>query len=536
MKKIYTLIFVLLICTTVESQYVQKVTSINYYGYNGLNPSNITVFDGKLYFFGTDDEQYVDKLMLTPDGSAAGVTAVKQIDSVIEYPSLKHLTILNNLLIFDNQTHLWISDGTAGGTSSIASLTISSENYAILNNKVYFAGDNTNSNPINDQLWESDGTAAGTTLVMTINPSGPASITDIYSYGGKIYFSANDGVNQTQPWISDGTASGTTMLKRINPTGESDPVYFFGYNGKVYFNASDGVNGNQLWVTDGTAAGTVEITHINITGDVGLYPSTFTLYNSKMYFMGADTGAYFQLWATDGTTAGTVKVKTDYTNNTYSGFQPTSMAVHKNKLYMSGYDSLSKTNQLWVMDSVATTPSKVTSFAHGLDPAKLYSFQDKLIMTGNDTISDEEQLFATDGTAAGTVCPTPPSTVGGSPFDPWQAWVPFNNAVYFSAAYTLWSDYQLCRYTEFPSGISQLTQENLAVYPNPTKGIFNVVLPMSTTFAQIEVYNITGLLIHHQPAVKEINTVDLTTHPSGVYILKVISPDQTITSKKIIKN
>jgi ELWxxDGT repeat protein len=536
MKQIYTLIFVLLICTTVESQYVQKITSMNYYGTNGLDPSNLTVFNGKLYFFGTNDEQFVDYLMVTPDGSAAGVTTVKQIDSMLLYPSLEHLTILNNLLIFDNRTHLWKSDGTTVGTSSIANITVSSENYAILNNKVYFAGDNTNSNPINDQLWQTDGTAAGTTLVKTINSTGPASISNMYSYGGKIYFNANDGVNQTQLWISDGTAAGTVMLKRLNPTGDAYSSYFFAYNGKVYFNSTDGVNENQLFATDGTAGGTLEFTHINVTGDVGFYPSTFTLYNSKMYFMGADTGAYFQLWVTDGTTAGTKTVKTDYTNRTYSGFQPTSMAVHKNKLYMSGYDSLSNTNQLWVMDSVANTPSKVTSFAHGLDPAKLFSFQDKLIMTGYDTISDEEQLFATNGTAAGTVCPTPPGTAGGTPFDPWQAWVTFNNAVYFAAAYTLWSDYQLCRYTEFPSGISHLTEENLSVYPNPTKGIFNVVLPASVPGAQLEISDITGLPVYHQTMVNAINTVDLTNHPSGVYILRMISNNQTITTKKVIKN
>jgi ELWxxDGT repeat protein len=536
MKQIYTLIFVLLICTSVESQYVQKVTSMNYFGANGLNPVNLTVFNGKLYFFGTNDVNFVDYLMVTPDGSAAGVTVVKQIDSMMQYPSLKHLNILNNLLIFDNHTQLWKSDGTAEGTSSVANLTISSENYAVLNNKVYFAGDNTNSNPIIDQLWQSDGTAAGTTLVKTINASGPANISNMYSYGGKIYFNANDGENQTQLWISDGTAAGTMMLKRLNPTGESSASYFIAYNGKVYFSASDGVNGVQLWATDGTTGGTVEITHINVTGVVGLYPGNFTLYNSKMYFMGADSSAFFQLWATDGTTAGTVKVKTDYTNNTYSGFQPASMAVHKNKLYMSGYDSLSKTTQLWVMDSIANTPSKVTSFAHGLDPSKLFSFQDKLIMTGYDTISNEEQLFATDGTAAGIVCPVPPGTAGESIFYPWQAWVPFNNAVYFTAAYTFWSDYQLCRYTEFPSGISHMAEETLAVYPNPSGGIFNVVLPKSITSAQIEVSDITGLPVYHKTAVNAITTVDLTNHPSGVYILKVTTNNQTITTKKIIRN
>jgi hypothetical protein len=63
MKTIYVFILVCLLFTTVKPQYVERITTINYWGYNGLNPSNLTVFNNKLYFFGTDDNQYVDKLM-----------------------------------------------------------------------------------------------------------------------------------------------------------------------------------------------------------------------------------------------------------------------------------------------------------------------------------------------------------------------------------------------------------------------------------------------------------------------------------------
>ena len=535
MKKFYLLIFLLLIITAAKAQYVQKVTNINYYGVNGLNPRNLTVFNGKLYFFGTDDPQYVDKLMFTPDGSAAGVTVVKQIDTVKQYPSLRHLTILNNLLIFDNYSQLWKSDGTPGGTSSIATIKVSTPNFVVLNNKVYFAGDNTNSSPINDQLMQTDGTAAGTTLVKTINPSGPAHIFNLFTNGGKIYFGADDGVHLGQLWVSDGTAAGTMLLKIISTTATAYPNFFFSFNGKVYFNASDDATGSQLWVTDGTPSGTLRITSVNTSE--GLFPSTFTIFNSKLFFMGVDTGAYYQLWSTDGTTAGTVKVKTDYTPRSgYGGFMPNSMAVHKGKLYMAGYDSVSATIQLFVSDGTTAGTTKVTSFPHSLYPAKLYSFQNKLIFTGGDTISNEEELFATDGTAAGTVCPTPPDTWGQYPFYPWEAWVPFNGALYYKAAYTYFADYQLCRYTENPSGIEQQTSGNLSVYPNPTNGRFNVVLPKTTGNAIIEVYNIIGVLIYRQTAVINVNTIDLTDHPVGVYILKVISNNQIISSQKIIKN
>jgi ELWxxDGT repeat protein len=536
MKKIYPLIILLLLVTAAKSQYVQKVTSINYYGYNGLNPSNLTVFNGKLYFFGTDDLHYVDKLMFTANGSEAGVTVVKQIDTMKQYPTLRHLTLMNNLLIFDNYHQLWKSDGTTDGTSSIASINTSSTNYVVLNNKVYFAADNSNSNPMQDQLWQTDGTANGTSLVKTINPAGAAFIINMFVSGGKIYFGANDGINQNQLWVSDGTAAGTMMLKKLNPTGDSYPSNFITFNGKVYFSGDDGVNGAQLWATDGTTAGTQEITHINAPGTIGLQPSTFIVFNSRLFFMGIDTGAYYQLWATNGTTAGTVKVKTDNTQrNGYSGFMPTSMAVHNNMLYLAGYDSLTQVDQLWKSDGTTAGTLKITNFRLGLFPDKLFSFQNRLIFTGYDSLTEEQQLFATDGTAAGTVCPTPPDTWGQYPFYPWEAWVPFNNALYYKAAYSYFADYQLCRYTETPAGIARLTAGNLKVYPNPTKDLVHIMLPAANSNSRIEVYNCTGLLIHKENAANDGNILDLSNFATGLYILNVISDNRTIASQKIIK-
>lgn len=532
MKKIYSLFLMLLMFAAAKSQYVQKVTGINYYGYNGLNPSNITVFNNKLYFLGTDDLHYVDKLMFT-DGSEAGVTVVKQIDTIKQYPTLRHLTATSNLLLFDNYHQLWVSDGSTAGTSKLKNIEVSPANYAVLNNKVYFAGD---SSLYNDQLWQTDGTPGGTTLVKTINPSGAADINAMFSYGGNIYFRANDGTHQGQLWISDGTPGGTNMLKLINATGNAYVHNFAAYNGKVYFSADDGVSGYQLWVTDGTNGGTSKVTNINTTTVNGISPSLMTVFNARLFFCGMDTGSFYQLFSTDGTAPGTATVKTDYTpRNGTRGFNPSSMAVHNNQLYIAGYDSLTAFDQLWVSDGTTAGTARVSSNPLGLFPSRLFSFQSKLIFTGYDTVSQQTQLFASDGTAAGTVCPTPPDTWGQYPFYPWEAWVPFNNALYFKAAYAYFADYQLCRYSELPMGITKQTTENLAVYPNPANGFFNVVLPASTNNPSIEVYNSIGVLIYKQTVANGVNTIDLTSHAQGLYILKVIGNCQTIASQKIIK-
>jgi len=534
MKKIYPFIFVFFVCIAAWPQYVQKITNINYYGYNGLNPSNLTVFDSKLYFFGTDNAQYVDKLMYTSDGSAAGITVVKQIDSVIQYPSLRHLTILNNLLIFDNTSHLWKSDGSAIGTAMIKTIKVGTPKFVVLNGKVFFAGDITNSNPIVDQLWQTDGTAAGTTLVKTINATGPAYISNMFVSGGKIYFGASDGINQQQLWVSDGTTAGTYMLKQLNPTTGANPSYFTTYNAKVYFAADDGVTGTQLWVTDGTTAGTIRITHKN-PGSMGLYPSNFTLFNSRLFFMGYDTNALAQLWSTDGTTAGTHLVKADHTPRSgYAGFMPNSMAVHNNLLYMAGFDSLTAKNQLWVSDGSTAGTHMVTHFPNGFTPSRLYSFQNRLIMTAGDTLSGNVELFASDGTAAGTICPTPPSN-GQDAFYPWEAWVPFSNCLYYKAAYGYFADYQLCRYSEIPFGITQQAYGILSAYPNPTQGLINIIIPDHDINSDIEIYNNNGGLVYRQTTENTVTPVDLKGQADGLYLVKVISNHKTLTTLKIIK-
>jgi ELWxxDGT repeat protein len=415
-----------------------------------------------------------------------------------------------------------MSDGTTTGTAAIADIKVSSAKYAVLNNKIYFAGDATSSNPINDQLWQTDGTAAGTSLVKTINPTGGAGIFNLFPFGGKIYFGASDGINIGQLWVSDGTANGTYLLKMINPTGIALPSDFVAYNGKVYFRAYDAENGGQLWVTDGTPEGTLRITTINAPGTPGLQPTTFTLFNSRLFFMGSDTTNFYQLFSTDGTASGTEVVKADHTfyGSGVDGFHPASMAVHNNKLYISGYDSVSATTQLWVSDGTTAGTTKVTSFPLGLYADRLYSFQSRLIMTGYDTISGQVALFASDGTALGTVCPTPPDTWGQYPFYPWEAWVPFNNALYYKAAYAYFADYQLCRYLDNSAGIEESTQKRVLVYPNPAKDQLTIEFSdHSNLVSCVRIYNSVGRIVFQTNKFSERETIDISHLSPGFYFV-----------------
>jgi hypothetical protein len=155
-------------------------------------------------------------------------------------------------------------------------------------------------------------------------------------------------------------------------------------------------------------------------------------------------------------------------------------------------------------------------------------------MIGGDTLTNVETLYVSDGTHSGTKCPE--QAYNDQAFVNWQAWVPFNNSLYFRAAYRYWQWYDLCRLTlEPPSGISELPHQNLSVYPNPTNSTFKVVLPPSTSNADIEVYDNRGVLIYRQTNINALHTVDLGNRSPGIYILKIISNNRFIAVQKIIK-
>ncbi|WP_368671681.1 ELWxxDGT repeat protein [Corallococcus carmarthensis] len=120
--------------------------------------------------------------------------------------------------------------------------------------KLYFAvaiGSNGPA-PRDTQLWVTNGTAGGTTLLRR-----PLSLSD--EYGSPVYAAADNLVFFAseemapvglEPWVSNGTVAGTRRLKDIasqGPTRSSYPREFFRMGSRVYFSAFDDTLNAQLW-------------------------------------------------------------------------------------------------------------------------------------------------------------------------------------------------------------------------------------------------------------------------------------------------
>ncbi len=86
-----------------------------------------------------------------------------------------------------------------------------------------------------------------------------------------------------------------------------------------------------------------------------------------------------------------------------------------------------------------------------------------------------------------------------------------------------------------PIGIEELeSEDNVMIYPNPTARFFSVIFSKPVT-ADIEIYNSLGAVVYKRKNLTDMNNIELTKQPSGLYFVKIISNNKIVTTKKIIK-
>lgn len=95
---------------------------------------------------------------------------------------------------------------------------------------------------------------------------------------------------------------------------------------------------------------------------------------------------------------------------------------------------------------------------------------------------------------------------------------------------------------EAPTEIEEVYNDHLAeaeirIYPNPTKGLLfvNIDNIPADSRAQIMLFNMSGRQLLTTEIVSSPTEIDITNHPNGVYIMRIIIGDK-LTEWKIIKN
>ena len=81
-----------------------------------------------------------------------------------------------------------------------------------------------------------------------------------------------------------------------------------------------------------------------------------------------------------------------------------------------------------------------------------------------------------------------------------------------------------------------LNDFSVLIYPNPTKGELTVKIQglQKEKTANLRLYSASGSLIQQKTGVSDMEHLDISNQPAGIYILKVISDDSS-TDWKIIK-
>ncbi|MFZ4659969.1 MAG: ELWxxDGT repeat protein [Caldilineaceae bacterium] len=220
---------------------------------------------GKLFFF---TEERVDgylraNLLWKSDGTTDGTTVVKewQPGEIYVTNATTAFDVDGRLFFVNDGLELWTSDGTADGTLKLHDLKESKRTWQVgagLNGKFYYIAvyplEADSDNKAGEELWVSDGTAAGTTLFADLNPSRfsaqQSALNALAAVDGLLLFARTNPSGQRELWYSDGTAAGTQKFQSIAPSSSAQdatqPALILAGN-QLYFSVNDGTTAQGLW-------------------------------------------------------------------------------------------------------------------------------------------------------------------------------------------------------------------------------------------------------------------------------------------------
>jgi ELWxxDGT repeat protein len=547
-KKSFLVVLLLISGLTASTQSLFKDI---FAGSPSSSPSKLTSSNGKLFFFAQDVAQSSNYMELwVSNGTAAGTTMVKNINpsegSIDEYSALVALGAYVYFVADDgNGSQLWRSDGTSAGTIKLTTGSVlNPENLTACNGSLFFS---INSASYGRELWKTNGTVAGTTLVNDFQPGVQSGINNNYGNGsgtnfadvnGTLYLVATDGFSGYEIYKSNGTAAGSIQASDLLPGNNSTqrPQQLTACNGKVFFTL-DGGNGTELYVSDGTIAGSGIVTSpsTNVNG-FGSQPKQLFAFNNELFFIKGDEDYGREIWKSNGTNAGTTLLKDigqgtiDVSYNGKVGF-----CAGGSSLYFI-IDHSGLYQELWKTSGTSAGTSRVAELGTPVawdNYLEIYHTGGKLFFSAHPETAPGYRLFVSNGTEPGTVMASDNSA--GTIFYNPRYFCEMGGKVYFSAedenrGVELWvMDPVEASIKTNEAGIS-----NLSAYPNPASSVLTLSLKHETASASsYKILNTLGTELKagaFAGSSQEINVAEL---PAGIYFVEVKHASSTETLKVI---
>ncbi len=514
MKKLYVLMAMVIAVTSLNAQ-ISLLKDIRTDSETASGtPQKMASFNGKVYFYANDGNG--NELWVT-DGTANGT-------SMIDFDAASNATV-DNFIVYDNELHFFLKEGAFPYVKSIS--------------KINTAGDG----------------------VETVLETSDDLLKQAVVLGNNIYFQQQDDQYINHLYVFDGTD--------VNPIEVSDEaqrdMHFesaitFGDNLLVYTGRSD-----EYWDAPSLTGYGKELYLYNITAKTltlvkdlvesyfiqpGFwgsadtpYPNSagitdFTSLGEEVFFIANEPTAEIipgqyngpvvrqVLYVTNGTTEGTMKVEMiDADDNAIDMSSVSNLFNWNGKLYFSGNDNSDNGNELWVYDPTTEMAQMLSSIdgTANHSPEGFCEYDSELYYIGREA-DNYTYLFKTDGTSSSRV---DPNTNVNSIDD---LAVTGNSLVFKGKGETGGSE--LYSYTPMPTTIGEMPDaKTYSVYPNPTVGVVNIK-GLESNNANYKVYNLAGSVV--EQGVVANNQIALRVI-KGVYMLEISEGGNTAIQKVVVK-
>jgi len=525
-------------------------------GANGSNPQWLSAIGNKCYFTATTTTQGTE--LWVSDGTDAGTTLVKDIYSGTSSSTPILLTAFGTKVLFfamdpdsellpvidatKAEKWLWITDGTAAGTTRIGDTPTKETGYDGIHGKVIVTKDLSKaffigySADFNETLWTTDGTVTGTKPIKDINPrtvtgsfakTAPAAIEWMTPMGNKIVFRAETvsevtkntslGLNGdigSEIWLSDGTAAGTNWIGvdfAKGMTGAAPTPTQFAWtlpinDNLLLFRADDGVHNVEPCVMD-ISKPFVAISNPKIVFDYNnwSFPSSVqpswpqqwrTVHNGYVYFQ-----ANGWIWEPP-------------TNTAKGGTGWSLSRINVSSGDISKIDSISACRQWTTGNYTIFTPNGNT------DDSKYFTeVGGTLYFTANDAANNNELWYLDATNYPKKYCDF---TGNGIP----HSLRTMNNTLYFVATATN-KLYKVSTAT----GISVPKKTSVNIFPNPVSDQINIQTEES--IKSVDVFNVQGCRMMSVSGNNK--SINISTLHNGIYFVNIKLNSGEIAIEKVIK-
>jgi ELWxxDGT repeat protein len=278
------------------------------YWFGGL--MSFAVSDTTIWGIGstaTESDRYLFKSNGTPNGRID----IAKINTGNEFNQNIFMTPVANKLYFfwekDNEPYkLWVSDGTAAGTTGLSDFVIPSFNDLIalrgvigFNNQFFFQAEKPNSGT-GREIWVSDGTVAGTKMVQELAAGadhGNPQFMQIYK--GKLYLTARNEFFNNHIWQYNPV---TKLFDRSFPAfaiNEYHGIDMTIFRDSLAFGGETIAAGGEVFLSNDTEASLKIVSNESPTNDDYFFPLQFTATKKKLFFLGQKLNSGRELWVYD---------------------------------------------------------------------------------------------------------------------------------------------------------------------------------------------------------------------------------------------